>query len=254
MNTWRIDLNADLGESFGSFRIGQDEQLLPWITSANLACGYHGGDPQTIYQTVQLAVQHQVQIGAHPSLPDLMGFGRRKMQIEPEELYHLIIYQLGGLQAFAHICGTKLYHVKPHGALYHMSAEQEEIADAIAKAVHDFDPNLILFGPAQSQSIQAAKKYGLRVAEEVFADRTYQADGTLTPRTVKGAIIHNVEEAINQVLDIILQQQVKTITGETIPLHGDTICIHGDHPQAVNFAKQLHQALKANGIEIKGVV
>ena len=253
MKKHKIDLNADLGESYGVFQIGQDEKILPWITSANLACGYHGGDPKTIYQTVKKAIQHQVQIGAHPSLPDFMGFGRRKMQIPPDELYHLLIYQLGALDAFTRVCGTKLHHVKPHGALYHLSAEQEEIADSIAKAVSDFNPDLILFGPAKSHSIKAAKKYGLRVAEEVFADRTYQPDGTLTPRTAKQAIIEHAEEAIQQALDIILHNQVKTVTGETIPLRGDTICLHGDHPKADQFAEQLYQALQANGIEIKGV-
>lgn len=248
-----IDLNADLGESFGAFHMGQDEQILPWITSTNIACGYHGGDPQTIFRTVKMAVQHQVYIGAHPSLPDLMGFGRRKMQISPDEIYSLIIYQLGSLHAFAHICGTKLHHVKPHGALYNMSADDEVTAEAIAKAVHDFNPDLILFGLAQSKSIQAAKKYGLRVAEEVFADRTYQPDGTLTPRTSPQAMIHDVEQAVHQVLQIVVKKQVKAINGEVIPLHGDTVCIHGDHPQASTFVKKLHRTLRAKGIEIKGM-
>lgn len=248
-----IDLNCDLGESFGFFQIGQDEQIIPWITSANIACGYHGGDPQTIFRTVQLAKRHGVQIGAHPSLPDLMGFGRRKMDIPLDEIYHLIIYQLGALQAFAKICGTKLHHVKPHGALYNMSAENEQIAETIAKAVYDFNPDLILFGLAQSKSIQAARKYGLNVAEEVFADRTYQPDGTLTPRTFPNALIHDVNQSIHQILQIILEGKVEAINGEVIPIHADTICVHGDHPQASTFVQKLVRALNANGIEIKGM-
>ncbi len=253
MNRRRIDLNADVGESFGAFSMGQDEHILPWITSANIACGYHGGDPQTILRTVKMAVQHRVHVGAHPSLPDLLGFGRRMMQISPEEIYSIIIDQLGSLHAFAHVCGTTLHHVKPHGALYNMSAQDEEVADAIAKAVYDFQSDLILVGLAQSKSIQAAKKYGLRVAEEVFADRTYQADGTLTPRTSPHAMIHDVKQAVNQVLQIVMEKKVQTINEAIIPMHGDTVCIHGDHPQATLLVKQLHRTLRAKGIELKGM-
>lgn len=251
MTNVNVDLNCDLGESYGSFRVGQDEQIIPWISSANLACGYHGGDPKTMYQTVIMAKQFRVNIGAHPSLPDLMGFGRRVMQISPDEIYHLVLYQLGSLSAFTRVCGTKLHHVKPHGALYHMSAKDEHVADAIARAVYDFDPELILFGMAKSQSITIAKKYGLRVAEEIFADRTYQLDCTLTPRTAPQAIIDNEEQAAKQVLQILTKQRVKTTTGEWVPLHGDTVCIHGDHPKALSFVKKLHSVLNANGITIK---
>lgn len=250
MVTPRIDLNCDLGERFGVFQVGQDEHILPFITSANLACGYHAGDPLTIHHTMKRAIKYDVNIGAHPSLPDLMGFGRRKMSIPPNEIYHYIIYQLGSLQAFAQICQTELHHVKPHGALYNMSAEDPTIAEAIAQAVYDFNPNLILFGLAQSNSTVIAKQKGLRVAEEVFADRTYQPDRTLTPRTSPNAVITDVDQSIQQVIQIILEQQVVTTTGDYIPLQADTVCIHGDHPQALTLVKKLHVALIEHGIDI----
>lgn len=251
--TKTIDLNCDLGESYGAFRFGQDQQILPLITSANIACGYHAGDPTTMNRTVKWAKQYGVEIGAHPSLPDLMGFGRRKMEISPEEVYDLIIYQLGSLQGFVQIHHATLHHVKPHGALYHLSNEDPKIAEAIAQAIYDFNPQLIYYGFAQSPSIQIAKKIGLQVAEEVFADRTYQTNGQLTPRTSPNALIQSVDQAIQQVLQIVKEGKVTTITGETIPLHGDTVCIHGDQPQALTFVQKLRAALTLHGIQWKGV-
>lgn len=245
-----IDLNCDLGESFGAFRMGQDQALLPLITSANVACGFHAGDPSTMNQTIIWATQHQVQIGAHPSLPDLQGFGRRKMVISPEKIYELIIYQLGSLSGFAQIHHTRIKHVKPHGALYHMSAQDSTIAEAIAEAVYDFDPRLILYGLAQSVSIQMGRKKGLQVAEEIFADRTYQPDGSLMPRTLPQAIISEVDQAVQQVIQILTEKRVTTINGKVIPLHADTVCIHGDHPRALHFVQTLRSALNKHQIQI----
>ena len=248
-----VDLNCDLGESFGVYRIGQDQQILPFITSANIACGFHAGDPQTMNQTVAWAKHHHVQIGAHPSLPDLPGFGRRKMEISPEEIYHLVIYQLGSLAGFARIHNTKLHHVKPHGALYNMSASDPAIAEAIAEAVYDFDANLILFGLAKSYSTQVAHQKGLRVAEEVFADRTYQANGRLTPRTAPQAIIKEADQAIAQVIQMLVTGTVTATNGETISIQADTVCIHGDHIQALEFVKQLRAQLEQHHIDVQGI-
>lgn len=245
-----IDLNCDLGESFGAFSIGQDQQILPLITSANIACGFHAGDPSIMDRTVFWATQHQVRIGAHPSLPDLQGFGRRKMEVSPEEVYHLMIYQMGSLSGFTQVHHTQIKHVKPHGALYQMSAKDPAIAEAIAEAVYDFNPHLILYGLAQSPSIKMARKKGLRVAEEIFADRTYQPDGSLTPRALPQAIIHRVDQAVQQVIQILTEQRVTTVTGEIIPLRADTVCIHGDHPQALHFIQALRATLDKHQIQI----
>ncbi len=178
-----IDLNGDMGESFGAYRIGHDEELAKVVTSANIACGFHAGDPAVMRRTVKLCLEHGVEVGAHPGLPDLMGFGRRAMQITPEEAYDLVLYQAGALQGFVRAEGGRMRHVKPHGALYNMAAVQRPLAESIAKAVYRLDPELILFGLAGSELIRAAESIGLRAASEAFADRTYRADGTLTPRT-----------------------------------------------------------------------
>ena len=184
-----IDLNADLGESFGAWRMGDDAGVMPWITSANIACGFHAGDPTTMRATIALCAQHGVAIGAHPSLPDLQGFGRREMKISPDEVYAQTLYQVGALHALTKAAGTQLHHVKPHGALYNMAARDAALAGAIARAVHEFDASLVLFGLAGSALPKAGTATGLRVAHEAFADRRYQADGSLTPRSQSGAVI-----------------------------------------------------------------
>lgn len=246
-----IDLNCDLGESFGAFKVGQDEKVIPLITSANIACGYHAGDHNIMNETVKLAKKHRVAIGAHPSLYDLIGFGRRIIDVDAKDVYNLVIYQIGALKAFVKIHETKLHHVKPHGALYNIAAKNEKIAEAIAEAIYDYDPSLILYGGSGSKLIEAGKKLTLTVAEEVFADRTYLQDGTLTPRTQKGAVIEDKEKCLEQVLQMVKEQTVTTIDGVTIPIQADTICVHGDSVHALHFVQYLNDELKKHHIQIR---
>ncbi len=246
-----MDLNCDLGESFGAYQIGQDQEMMKYISSANIACGFHAGDPNIMYKTVELAYTNNVKIGAHPGFPDLSGFGRRNMNLSPEEVYYIVLYQVGALQAFVCAQGAKLNHVKPHGALYNMSAVNPAYAEAITKAVYHLDPTLILYGLANSELIQAGTKYGINVASEVFADRTYQDDGTLTPRNEKNALIIDENQAITQTLLMVKEKRVKTVNGKMIPLVADTICLHGDNLHAVSFARKLTSVLLSEGIQIK---
>lgn len=249
--TYVIDLNCDLGESFGAFKVGQDEAVIPLITSANIACGYHAGDHNIMSKTVKLAKENQVAIGAHPGLYDLIGFGRRMIQLDPKDVYHLVVYQIGALASFTKIHGANLRHVKPHGALYNIAAEDIRIAQAIAEAVYDYDPTLILFALSGSKLVEAGRKLNLTVAEEVFADRTYLADGTLTPRTEPNSIIENNEKCLQQVLQMVIDQTVTTITGEEIPIQADTICVHGDSVCALNFVQYLNRELQKHHIRIQ---
>ncbi|EGL82683.1 UPF0271 protein ybgL [Caldalkalibacillus thermarum TA2.A1] len=253
MMAYEVDLNSDLGESFGAYTIGQDEQVLNYVTSANIACGYHGGDHNVMSRTVKMAAEKGVGIGAHPGLPDLIGFGRRLMQVDPEDVYHFVLYQIGALAAFARAHKTELNHVKPHGALYNMASRDPEIALAIAEAVYHFDPQLILFGLAGSELVKAGRQAGLKVAEEVFADRTYQPDGTLTPRTQPHAMIHDPEEAAQRVARMVLEGKVQAVDGTDIPIKADTVCVHGDSPQALLFVQKLRDSLTKQGIHIKRV-
>jgi len=248
-----IDLNCDLGESFGAYKIGKDEEVLSFISSANIACGFHAGDPHVINQTVQLAKKHGVAIGAHPGFQDLVGFGRRAMAVSPKDVYDLVLYQIGALAAFCKAHEVKLSHVKPHGALYNMAAIDTNLAEAIAKAVHIFDPTLSLYGLAGSKLIEAGEKYGLHTVSEVFADRTYQPDGTLTPRTQGDAVIDDSNVAIKQVLQMVNEQTVQTTTGEIIPIKADSICVHGDNDHALQFVQELRHALTNEGITIKAI-
>ncbi|WP_209124032.1 5-oxoprolinase subunit PxpA [Alkalihalobacillus sp. BA299] len=248
-----VDLNCDLGESFGSFVVGQDELILEPITSANIACGYHAGDHNVMAKTVKLAKEKGVSIGAHPGFPDLIGFGRRAIQTEPSDIYHFVIYQISALQGFCKINGVKMNHVKPHGALYNMAAKDPVVAEAIAQAVYDVDPALVLFGLSGSELIKAGLKVGLSVGNEVFADRTYQPDGTLTPRTHPNALIHETEVAIEQVLTMVNEDRVKAVDGSYAPIQANTICIHGDGANALEFARKLRAALMAEGINIRPV-
>ncbi|KZC15689.1 lactam utilization protein LamB [Rhodanobacter sp. FW510-R12] len=246
----RIDLNGDLGESFGAWRMGDDDALLPLLSSANIACGFHAGDPGIMQRTVAQAVAHGVAIGAHVSLPDLQGFGRREIGVTPAEAYATTLYQIGALHAFTRAAGATLSHVKPHGALYNMAARDALLADAIARAVRDFDPRLRLFGLAGSALIEAGRKLGLAVAAEAFADRRYRADGSLQPRSEAGAVIEDVELAVAQALGIARDGTAQAVDGRPVPLRADTLCLHGDGPHAVQLACRLREALDAAGLRI----
>ncbi|TAE50013.1 MAG: LamB/YcsF family protein [Bacteroidetes bacterium] len=236
-----VDINCDMGESFGAWALGNDEALMPWIHSANIACGFHAGDPGVMARTVSLALKHGIQIGAHPGLPDIQGFGRREMSISPQEAYDMTLYQIGALDAIVRAKGGILQHVKPHGALYNLSARQAEIAKALAQAVCDADPSLILYGLSGSISVKIAAEMGLAVKHEVFADRTYQSNGALTPRSHPKALISHPEEMMAQAEDLLLRQQVCSVDGEWIVVRADTICVHGDGPHALQFAKMLYE-------------
>jgi UPF0271 protein len=246
-----VDLNCDLGESFGHYRLGNDEEIMKWITSCNVACGYHAGDPETMYHSVKLAKQYGVSLGAHPGFPDLMGFGRRELKMSADEVYHMVIYQVGALKAFADVEGVRVRHVKPHGALYNLAAVQPELARAIAEAVRDLDKQLILFALSGSELVKAGRRAGLTVAEEAFADRTYQPDGSLTPRRHPKAVIHDIHSAARQVISMVKDGMVTTVEGTVVPLRADTICVHGDHPGAVSFVSRLRKQLEDEGIALR---
>ncbi|WP_392449800.1 5-oxoprolinase subunit PxpA [Staphylococcus massiliensis] len=246
----KVDLNCDLGESFGNYKIGNDANIFPVITSANVACGFHAGDENVMHQTVKLAKENSISIGAHPGLPDLQGFGRRNMDINPDEIYNLVVYQVGALKAFCDIYGVPLNHVKPHGALYNMGARDSEIATAIAKAIYDIDPNLILVGLSNSKLIDAAKEVGLNAASEVFADRRYEEDGQLVSRKKSNAVIENTEDAINQVVKMVTEGKVTSVSGKEIDIDADTICVHGDGAHAFEFVSQIRTKLKEANVEV----
>jgi 5-oxoprolinase (ATP-hydrolysing) subunit A len=246
-----IDLNSDVGESYGLFKIGNDREVLKHITSANIACGYHAGDHNVMMETVEMAIRNKVNIGAHPGLPDLSGFGRREMKLSPREIYNLTLYQIGALAAITQTKGVKLVHVKPHGALYNMAAGSDTIADAITQAVVDYDPSLTLFGLSGSQLIRAGIEKGLRTASEVFADRTYQHDGTLTSRSEPNSTIDNVEFATQRIIRMIKKGKVTAVDGTEIDITADTICVHGDNPNAIEFTKELRLALTKENILIR---
>lgn len=249
----KIDLNCDMGESFGVYHLGADAVLLEHVTSANIACGFHAGDPSVMRSTVKLALQKGAAIGAHPGLPDLTGFGRRNMDISPDEAFDMVTYQIGALQVFVKQEGGVLHHVKPHGALYNMAATSKTLADAIAAAIHAIDSNLILYGLSGSAMIEAGQQIGLRTASEVFADRTYQDDGTLTPRRMSGSLITDTEHAVQQVMGMVKDRYVKSISGKSVPIQADTVCIHGDGAHAAVFAHQLRSRLLDEGIIIQAV-
>jgi len=249
--TLTIDLNCDLGESFGVYEIGCDREIIQYVTSINIACGFHAGDPSVMNETVKLAKKHNVAIGAHPGFQDLIGFGRRKIHMTSKEIYGLVLYQIGSLYSFCQANDVPLKHVKPHGALYNMAAVDSSVAHAIAKAVYDFDKRLFLYGLAGSELIKQGEKIGLQTVSEVFADRTYQKDGTLTPRTNSYALIEHIDEVKNQILSIIFDQRVKTVDGTFIRLNGESICIHGDGQHALSFAKHLKDLLILEGVHLK---
>jgi UPF0271 protein len=245
-----IDLNCDMGESFGAWKMGDDAAIMPLITSANVAAGFHAGDPSTIRETVRLAVANGVAVGAHPSLPDLAGFGRRVMRLSPNEVYDLMLYQAGAVRAFVQAAGATLHHVKPHGALYNMAAKDAALADAIAAAVKDLGGAVLLYALAGSAMVQAAARHGVRAVGEVFADRSYQPDGTLTPRGEPGAMITGEHAAVAQVLSMIEQGKVRALTGADIAVDAGTLCLHGDQPGAASFARALRAAFAERGIVV----
>jgi 5-oxoprolinase (ATP-hydrolysing) subunit A len=245
-----IDLNCDMGESYGAWKMGADAGVMPYISSANIACGFHAGDPATIRATVRLAVDAGVAIGAHPSLPDLMGFGRRVMRISPQDMYDLVIYQAGAVEAFARAAGAKLHHVKCHGALYNMAANDEGLSEAMVRAVKDMGAGVILYCLSRSKNFEIAKKYGISVAGEVFADRGYSDDGTLAPRDKPGGMIEDPQASVTQVLGMIEGGYVTSLGGKRVPVAADTLCLHGDQPGAVTFAKKLRETFKERGISV----
>ncbi|MFT2011126.1 LamB/YcsF family protein [Pontibacter sp. 13R65] len=251
MTLFTVDLNCDLGESFGHYSLGNDAAMTPFVSSVNIACGFHAGDPAVMRHTVALALEQQVAIGAHPGLPDLIGFGRRNMAVTPSEVFEMVVYQIGALLAFTKAAGGVLHHVKPHGALYNMAATSSSLSEAIAEAVYKIHPEAILYGLAGSQLIEAGQKIGLKTASEVFADRTYQQDGTLSPRSSPGALIESEEQAVQQVLRMIKEGKVLSQQGQDVSIQADTVCIHGDGPHALSFARHIKSVLQQEGITIK---
>ena len=248
-----VDLNSDLGESFGAYTIGLDSEVLKYVTSANVACGWHAGDPLIMDKTVKLAVENGVAIGAHPGYPDLMGFGRRNMDITPNEAKNYMLYQLGALSAFAKFHGTKIQHMKLHGAFYNTACVKKELADAIVEAMLEVDKDIIIMALSGSCLLQIAEERGLKVAHEVFADRAYNADGTLVNRRLPGAMIHDKNLAIQRIKRMVLEGKVTAIDGTDIDIKADSICVHGDNPEAVSFVKLIRESLEAEGIEVKNI-
>jgi 5-oxoprolinase (ATP-hydrolysing) subunit A len=250
---FKVDLNCDLGESFGRYKLGEQQDILKYVTSANIACGFHAGDPTVMRETVKLAIENGVKIGAHPGLPDLNGFGRRDMNITAQEGYDMVVYQIGALQGFLTRYNETMQHVKPHGALYQMASRDGELAEAIAQAVYDISPSLVLFGLSGSELTKAGEKIGLRTAHEVFADRTYQADGSLTSRSQTDALITDQEHAVAQVLKMVTEGRVNSQQNTEVSLQADTICIHGDGAHALDFAKYIKESLENNQINVAAI-
>ena len=248
-----IDLNCDMGESFGAWTLGNDAALMDYVSSVNIACGFHAGDASTIRKTVETALEKGVAVGAHPSFPDLQGFGRREMKMSAAEVFDIVLYQIAAVKGICEALGGKLHHVKPHGALYNQSAKDANLAEAIAEAVKKIDENLILYGLSGSFLISEAEKINLRTASEVFADRTYQTDGSLTPRDKPNALISDAKQAVSQVLQMISEQTVTAVSGGKISLRAETVCIHGDGEQALEFAETINKQLKEKGVNIKRI-
>jgi len=249
----KIDLNCDLGESFGIYKIGNDREIMDYVTSVNIACGFHAGDPEIMVKTVQSAIEKDVSIGAHPGYPDLQGFGRRMMQMSHDALRASILYQVGALKAIVEACGGRLNHVKPHGALYNLASKDYDVALVIARAIYDIDPELIFMGLAESQMIKAGRDIGLKVAAETFADRRYDENLKLVPRGISGAVIEDIHHSIDQCIDIIAKQEVTDINGEKRCLKGDSICIHGDNQKGIDLVKLLRQSLKNQDIQVEAL-
>ena len=247
---YKIDLNSDLGEGFGSYKAGMDDQIIPLITSANIACGFHAGDPQIMEKTVALCKQNNVRAGAHPGYPDLVGFGRRNLAASPAEVKAMMTYQIGALAAFCKAQGVELAHVKPHGAMYNMAAKDYALAVAICEAVREFDPALPLLALSGSQMQKAAEATGTRFASEVFADRAYEDDGTLVARSKPGSMITDEDEAVARVVEMVKEHRVRTISGKYIEIDPHSVCVHGDSAKALLFVEKIRAGLTAEGITI----
>jgi 5-oxoprolinase (ATP-hydrolysing) subunit A len=253
MEKTKIDLNSDVGESFGRYKLGLDEEVIPLISSANIACGFHAGDPAVMKHTISIAKQHGVAPGAHPGFPDLVGFGRRNMDMTPEEIKDDVTYQVGALQAFATMQGLKLQHVKPHGTLYTMAVKDVRIWEPTIEVLAGLDKDLILVvlaGPNRQELEDMGSHYGIRIAFEFFADRAYNPDGSLVSRKEPGALIHDHQIAADRVLKMVTEGKVVSKDGGEIELHADTICVHGDNPEAVGLVKNVREKLLASGVEI----
>lgn len=245
-----VDINADLGEGYGVYSFGMDDEMMPVITSANVACGMHAGDPVIMRKTVRRALQADTAVGAHIGYPDFWGFGRRNVELTDEQLYSFLLYQLGALQAFVRSMGTCLQHVKPHGALYNEAAGSELLSGVVCDAICDFDRDIVLFAPAGSTSVEVAQSRGLRVAEEGFADRAYTPDGTLVPRGQPGAVLQDPGEVASRAV-MLARGEIPTAAGGVLDMNIDTICVHGDTPGAVQIARQVREKLEKAGVEVQ---
>ncbi len=250
---YRVDLNSDLGESFGNYTLGMDDKIIPLITSANVACGYHASDPLVMEKTTAMAKEAGIRVGAHPGFPDLMGFGRRNMSVSPAEAKAYTLYQLGALDAFCRVHGMKMQHVKPHGAFYNMAAGDYELSKAICGAIAEYDESLIVLALSGGELAHAAKDMGLRTALEVFADRAYEEDGSLVNRRKEGAMITDEEIAISRVIRMIKEKKVAAVTGKDIPIQADSVCVHGDGARALAFVQRIRETLTKEGIEIRSL-
>lgn len=247
---YRVDLNSDLGESFGRYTLGNDDKIIPLITSANVACGYHASDPVVMGKTVAEGTRAGIRVGAHPGFPDLMGFGRRNMNVTPAEAKAYVLYQIGALDAFCRANGAKMQHVKPHGALYNMAAKDYALSKAICEGIKEYDDSLIVLALSGGELVRAARDMGLRTAMEVFADRAYEEDGTLVDRRKEGAMITDENEAIARVIRMVKEKKVTAITGRDIPIQADSVCVHGDGAKALAFVEKIRAAFVEEGIEI----
>lgn len=249
----KIDLNSDVGESFGNYKLGMDEEVIPLISSANIACGFHAGDPHVMRQTIATAFKYGVAAGAHPGFPDLIGFGRRYLDASREEIKDYITYQIGALNAFTTAQGIQLQHVKAHGALYNMAVQNKEIWESIAEVIAEVDPQLILFvmaGPWRNELEGMGAKHGIRMAFEFFGDRAYTPDGSLASRKLPGAVIHDQQQVADKVLKMVKEGTVTCIDGTEIELTAETICVHGDNPAALELIKNIRKSLEKEGVEI----
>ena len=247
-----VDLNSDMGESFGVYKLGDDAAMLRIVSSANVACGFHAGDPLVMHETVRTAKANGVAVGAHPSFRDLWGFGRRPIVGEkPEDVAKEVVYQIGALQAIARSLGHRMSHVKPHGSLGNLIAVDDAMADGVARAVRDADPEAIFVVMPGTAMERAGQRQNLRMAREIYADRTYQDDGTLTPRKQEGAVLHDPEEAAKRVLAMVRERAIFSVSGRRVPVSIDTVCVHGDNPEAVAMAKRVREVLESDGVRIR---
>ena len=249
----KIDLNCDMGESFGAYKLGMDEKIIQHITSANIACGWHAGDPMVMDKTVKMAVEYGVGVGAHPGYPDLLGFGRRNMDCTPDEIRNYVVYQIGALQGYCKVYGTRLRHVKPHGALYLTAVVNEEVARAVAEAIVSIDSNLLyvaLAGAKGAMMTRIGNDVGLKVIYEAFPDRAYTPEGNLLSRREPGAVIKEPGEVTERALRMVLEKRVIAVDGSSIPFEVDTLCVHGDTPTAVELTKSIREALESEGVEL----